>query len=236
MAVKRGGGRGRRTARTPRPREAAERKARHERSRRIAEQRRLPRPGRRRRRAPTWPPTSPVPTPPFWGTRVVKGIPLADYAALLDERATFLGPVGSARLARRRRARPTRSWSRPRAGRGCGTGWTGSAPRASSRTPPSSTATSRPCREGDDVVVLDRPTPDAQERYRFTFPRQHRDRLLCLADFFRPARGEGDRPGRRGRRSSWSRWGSRSASSPNELFAANAYRDYLEVHGLSACS
>ena len=35
-----------------------------------------------------------VPTPPFFGTRVVKGIPLADYAALLDERATFLGQWG----------------------------------------------------------------------------------------------------------------------------------------------
>ena len=43
------------------------------------------------------------PTPPFFGTRVVKGIPLADYASLLDERATFLGPVGSARRPRRQR-------------------------------------------------------------------------------------------------------------------------------------
>ncbi len=34
------------------------------------------------------------PTPPFCGTRVVKGIPLADYASLLDERATFLGQWG----------------------------------------------------------------------------------------------------------------------------------------------
>ncbi|HLV57826.1 MAG TPA: dihydropteroate synthase, partial [Natronosporangium sp.] len=32
-----------------------------------------------------------IPTPPFFGTRVVKGIPLAEYAAMLDERATFLG-------------------------------------------------------------------------------------------------------------------------------------------------
>ena len=35
-----------------------------------------------------------IPTPPFWGTRVVKGIALADYAAYLDERATFLGQWG----------------------------------------------------------------------------------------------------------------------------------------------
>ena len=35
-----------------------------------------------------------VPTPPFWGDRVVKGIALADYASMLDERATFLGQWG----------------------------------------------------------------------------------------------------------------------------------------------
>jgi 5-methyltetrahydrofolate--homocysteine methyltransferase len=32
-----------------------------------------------------------VPEPPFLGTRIVKGIPLAEYAAYLDERATFTG-------------------------------------------------------------------------------------------------------------------------------------------------
>ena len=42
----------------------------------------------------TSPPTTRCPTPPFWGSRVVKGIPLADYAAYLDERALFLGQWG----------------------------------------------------------------------------------------------------------------------------------------------
>ncbi|HET9187513.1 MAG TPA: methionine synthase, partial [Acidothermaceae bacterium] len=36
----------------------------------------------------------PIPTPPFWGARVVKGIPLADYTELLDEKATFAGRWG----------------------------------------------------------------------------------------------------------------------------------------------
>jgi 5-methyltetrahydrofolate--homocysteine methyltransferase len=35
-----------------------------------------------------------IPTPPFWGSRVVRGIALADYASYLDERATFLGQWG----------------------------------------------------------------------------------------------------------------------------------------------
>src|SRR5205823_10181494 len=35
-----------------------------------------------------------VPAAPFYGERVVKGIALADYAAYLDERATFMGQWG----------------------------------------------------------------------------------------------------------------------------------------------
>ena len=68
-----------------------------------------PRPGRRRP-GPGRPARSdvsatvPVPEPPFWGTRVVKGIPLADYAAYLDERALFLGQWG---------LKPTRGGSGP---------------------------------------------------------------------------------------------------------------------------
>ena len=34
---------------------------------------------------------NPLPTPPFWGDRIVKGVPLADYTKYLDERALFRG-------------------------------------------------------------------------------------------------------------------------------------------------
>ena len=37
---------------------------------------------------------NPLPTPPFWGTRVVRGVALAEYAGLVDERALFLGQWG----------------------------------------------------------------------------------------------------------------------------------------------
>jgi 5-methyltetrahydrofolate--homocysteine methyltransferase len=40
--------------------------------------------------------------------------------------------------------------------------------------------------EGDDLVLLESPSIDAAERYRFTFPGQQHGRHLCLADFFRP--------------------------------------------------
>ncbi|WP_411153507.1 cobalamin-dependent protein, partial [Streptomyces sp. A30] len=37
---------------------------------------------------------NPVPAPPFWGSRVIKGIQLKEYAAWLDEGALFKGQWG----------------------------------------------------------------------------------------------------------------------------------------------
>ncbi|MHC0434397.1 hypothetical protein ACX6XY_30150, partial [Streptomyces sp. O3] len=37
---------------------------------------------------------NPIPAPPFWGTRVVKGIQLKEYASWLDEGALFKGQWG----------------------------------------------------------------------------------------------------------------------------------------------
>src|SRR5262249_56616713 len=66
-------------------------------------------------------------------------------------------------------------------------------------------------------------------RDRFTFPRQRRDRHLCLADYFRPAAsGERDVVGFQ-----LVTVGARISRATAELFAKDAYRDYLELHGLS---
>jgi 5-methyltetrahydrofolate--homocysteine methyltransferase len=91
-----------------------------------------------------------------------------------------------------------------------------------------------PCvSEGDDVVVLAEPTPDAAELCRFTFPRQRRDRHLCLSDFYR-SRESARQTGQVDVIAfTVVTMGQRIADFANELFAANAYRDYLEVHGLS---
>src|SRR5262249_14929039 len=70
---------------------------------------------------------------------------------------------------------------------------------------------------------------DGSERTRFTFPRQRRGRRLCLADFFRPEEsGERDVVGFQ-----VVTMGNRISEAANELFQANSYRDYLELHGLS---
>ena len=88
-----------------------------------------------------------------------------------------------------------------------------------------------PCySEGDDLVILHHEGElTGQERVRLTFPRQRRDRHLCLADFFRPKEsGETDVIAFH-----VVTMGSPVAEAANKLFAADAYRDYLELHGLS---
>ncbi len=140
------------------------------------------------------------------------------------------------------KARPTRNWWRPKAGRGCGTGWTGCPPTASSRMPRWSTDTSRRCRMATmsscypSPLVLGRSTSfapqDARERFRFTFPRQQRGRFLCIADFIRSK----ERAAELGQVDvlpfQLVTMGQPIADFANELFASDSYRDYLEVHGI----
>jgi 5-methyltetrahydrofolate--homocysteine methyltransferase len=94
-----------------------------------------------------------------------------------------------------------------------------------------------PCwSQGDDLVLLHDESSDGPagtERARFAFPRQRRDRRLCLADFFR-SREEVAELGRPDVVAlQLVTVGARVAETTAKLFAANAYRDYLELHGLS---
>ncbi len=209
----------------------AERKARHERSKRIAEQ----------RKAAEEPVEVPersdvaadveVPVPPFWGSRIVKGLTLADYTALLDERALFLGQWG----LRGARGNDGPSYEelvetegRPRLrywlDRLSTDGILAHAAVVYGYFPAVS--------EGDDVVVLAEPRPDADERYRFTFPRQQRARFLCIADFIRSRELAAERGQVDVFPFQLVTMGQPIADFAGELFASDSYRDYLEVHGL----
>ncbi|MFI0896556.1 methionine synthase [Streptomyces sp. NPDC020983] len=166
---------------------------------------------------------NPVPEPPFWGSRVVKGIPLADYASWLDEGALFKGQWG---LKQSRASGPSyeelvESEGRPRL-RGLLTRL-----QSEGLLEAAVVYGYYPCvSKGDDLIVLHE---DGSERTRFTFPRQRRGRRLCLADFFRPEEsGETDVVGFQ-----VVTMGSRISEAANELFASDSYRDYLELHGLS---
>lgn len=166
---------------------------------------------------------NPVPTPPFWGDRVVRGVPLADYAAYLDERATFLGQWG---LRGARGGGPSYEELVATEGRPRLRMWLDRL-QTEGLLAAAVVYGYFPCvSEGDDLVVLD---ANGAERTRFTFPRQRRDRHLCLADFFRPREsGETDVVAFQ-----LVTMGPRISQATAELFAKDAYRDYLELHGLS---
>ena len=190
---------------------------------------------------------NPVPVPPFWGTRIVKGIALAEYSAFLDERATFMGQWG----LKPGRGDDGRSYQdlaltegRPRLrywlDRILGEGIL-DASVAYGYFPAHS--------EGNDLVVLhhgDDPAgvlgvpgllaPDGgsggavgSERLRFSFPRQRRDRHLCLADFVRPhGSGQTDVVALQ-----LVTAGANVDTVTAKLFAENRYRDYMELNGLT---
>lgn len=166
----------------------------------------------------------PVPVPPFLGDRVVKGIPLADYAAFLDERATFMGQWGL--KAARGGDGPSYEELVETEGRPRLRMWLERL-QTENLLEAAVAYGYFPCvSEGDNLIILDE---DGKERTRFTFPRQRRDRHLCLADFFRSREsGEVDVVGLQ-----VVTMGNRVSAAAAELFAKDAYREYLELHGLS---
>jgi 5-methyltetrahydrofolate--homocysteine methyltransferase len=167
---------------------------------------------------------NPIPTPPFWGTRVVKGIQLADYASWLDERATFMGQWGL--KGSRGASGPSYDELVETEGRPRLRMWLERI-QTEGLLEAAVVYGYFPCySEGNDLVVLGE---DGSERERFTFPRQRRDRHLCLADYVRPKEsGETDVVAMH-----VVTMGSRIGQATQELFEKNAYRDYLELHGLS---
>ncbi|WP_059008545.1 methionine synthase [Streptomyces specialis] len=166
----------------------------------------------------------PLPAAPFTGTRVVKGIPLKDYADWLDEDALFKGQWGL--KAARTGEGPDYAELVETEGRPRLRGWLDRL-HTENLLQAAVVYGYFPCHaEGDDLVILD---DDGKERTRFTFPRQRRGRYLCLADFFRPAEsGETDVVALQ-----TVTVGPRVSEATAELFEANAYRDYMELHGLS---
>jgi 5-methyltetrahydrofolate--homocysteine methyltransferase len=165
----------------------------------------------------------PVPTAPFLGeARVVKGIPVRDLVPYLNESALFRGqwqlrPVGGKEGWRHTLETEARPRLRALLDEAI----------ATQILRPAVVYGYFPCNgDGNDVVVWD---DDGRERVRFTFPRQRRDRRLCIADFFRPIEsGEPDVIGMH-----VVTMGLAASEATAKLFADNRYREYLELHGVT---
>ncbi|MBW3662626.1 MAG: methionine synthase [Actinobacteria bacterium] len=173
-----------------------------------------------------------VPAPPFWGQRVVRGIPIDDVWPLLNEIALFRNQWGFTpgdrtppeyRAFLDEEARPVlREWvARAKAERLI-------TPEVVYGYYPANS-------DGDDLIVWDpegwdgtvgKPPP-ARELTRFTFPRQTRGRHLCIADFFRDIETGGvDVLGVH-----LVTVGPRIGEVAAGLFADDRYKDYLYAHG-----
>jgi 5-methyltetrahydrofolate--homocysteine methyltransferase len=178
-----------------------------------------------------------IPTPPFWGTRIIKGIPLRDYASFLDERATFMGQWG----LKPSRAEDGASYEelvetegRPRL-----RAWMDRIQTEGLLEAAVVYGYFPAVSDGDDLVILHHGAEGATdggsggvpgtERMRFTFPRQARDRHLCLSDFVASKEsGKIDVVPFQ-----LVTMGNRVSEVANAIYASNEYRDYLELHGLS---
>jgi len=163
----------------------------------------------------------PIPSAPFFGSRVVENISLADVFSFINETALFKGqwqfkqgrmPLEEYRSLVRQKVRPIYQELKERSVR-------------EKLLDPKLVYGYFQCQsEGNDLIVY-----DEGKEVRFTFPRQPAGKHQCLADFF-AAKDSGKMDvvafhlvtvGRR------------ASEYSHELFKSDNYSDYLYFHGLS---
>ncbi|HWO46588.1 MAG TPA: vitamin B12 dependent-methionine synthase activation domain-containing protein, partial [Solirubrobacterales bacterium] len=159
--------------------------------------------------------------PPFLGTQVVKGLPIDDIAGFINETALFRNQwqfrpeAGEDDETFKARIRPTLREELAKA-------------KAGGLLVPQVVYGYFPANgDGDDLVIWTDETRSA-ERARFHFPRQHKDKFLCIADFFRPADGD---------EVDYAAFhivtmGPAVSEATAKLFADDKYQEYLLLHGL----
>jgi 5-methyltetrahydrofolate--homocysteine methyltransferase len=172
-------------------------------------------------RSPAVETDNPVFVPPFTGSRVIKGIPLDDIAAYLNETALFRNQWGFRPTDGetddefKARMRPELRDQLAKA-------------RADDLLVPQVVYGYWPCNgDGTDLVIW-ADTDRSAEVTRFPFPRATRDPHLCIADFFRPIDGD---------EIDYVAFmivtmGERVSERTAELFKADRYQEYLMLHGI----
>ncbi len=171
-------------------------------------------------RAPSVAMTNEIFTPPFTGSRVVKGIPIDEIAAYLNETALFRNqwqyrPEGGEPDADFKTR--LRSLLREQLANA----------RAEDLLVPELVYGYFPANSDGNELIIWTDEGRSSERTRFAFPRQPEDPFLAIPDFFRPADAEVDYAAFH-----IVSMGPRISERTAELFAADRYNDYLQLHGL----
>lgn len=165
-----------------------------------------------------------VPTPPFWGAKVIEKVPVKALLPFLNEQMLF-----------------TFHWGFRKQGKTLDEYWKW----VESEVRPILTRLLKECEEkdilqpqaaygyfpcnadGNALVIFD-PADHAKEIGRFDLPRQDKDGGICVADFFRDiSTGERDVIGLQVVTA-----GQTVADVAREWFDDNRYQDYLYLHGL----
>jgi 5-methyltetrahydrofolate--homocysteine methyltransferase len=168
-------------------------------------------------------PDVPIPTAPFYGSRVVEDISLDDVFGFVNENALFKGqwqfkqgktPPEQYQALVRDKVRPVYEELKERSKR-------------EQLLVPKVVYGYFNCQSaGNDLIVYDE---NQREQVRFTFPRQPAGKHLCLADFFASQES--------GRMDVVAfhlvTVGRRASEYSHELFTSDNYADYLYFHGLS---
>ncbi|HEX5885639.1 MAG TPA: vitamin B12 dependent-methionine synthase activation domain-containing protein, partial [Pyrinomonadaceae bacterium] len=163
----------------------------------------------------------PIPHAPFYGSRVVEGVSLADLFSFINETALFKGqwqfkqgrmPLEEYQALVREKVRPIYQELKKRS-------------VEEKLLDPKVVYGYYQCQsDGNDLIVY-----NEDREVRFTFPRQPAGKHLCLADFFAPREsGQMDVVAFH-----LVTVGRRASQYSHELFKADNYSDYLYFHGLS---
>ncbi len=182
---------------------------------------------------------NPIFKPPFLGVRMVKGVPIDDIAAYLNETSLFRLQWQYLPEGARKNAKAART-----GGEGTGKPTESDADFKERIRPilreqldyactedllvPAALYGFFPCNgDGRDLVIWTDENR-TEERTRFSFPRQTKDPYLCIADMVRPIdSNDVDYVAFQ-----IVTMGPRVSERTAQLFAENRYREYLHLHGL----
>ncbi len=165
-----------------------------------------------------------VPTPPFWGPRIIEHVPVKALVPYINERMLYQFQWGYRKEGRT--LEEFMEWShhelRPILKR-----MLDLIAQDDILQPKAAYGYWRAAADGNDVILFDE--DGKTEAGRFSLPRQNKDGGLCIADFLRDVSD----PQRDVIGLQLVTVGARASEVAREWFAENRYQDYLYLHGIS---